>query len=368
MVLKYFLFVAINVICITAVCDKETVEWTGGPLVWAEAATKAAYQSSGNYISKNMIATRGQIYGDHAYLAIPRYKPGVAATLVQVSLKPNPCDAVLVPFPCLLSQDEKNCQALQSVVDVFIDIQDVLWCLDIGVVNTLGCPIRRGPPKVLAFSLKTGKLLKSIDLSGLVSQTSRLQYVVVEYTVNGRPIVYVSDAATRSILVYDVIQNKGYRVVLPKAIHSGCNRRDVLYIALVRKGCGNNYLIFTYLCSKRIFSIRTDYLRTGSAAGKIVDLGPKPNKLVVLGTDLGSALLLRIEGLPEIYRWDSNTCFKPENFLVVYKSAPCYLSTQVMPDVRRQRLRVLESNFPDFIQNTVGCGAVQQINLLAGPC
>ncbi|KAF2894442.1 hypothetical protein ILUMI_11731 [Ignelater luminosus] len=368
MVFKYFLLAAIHVICITAVCDKETVEWTGGPLVWAEAATKAAYQSSGRYISKNMIATRGQIHGDHAYLAIPRYKPGVAATLVQVSLKPNPCDAVLVPFPCLLSQDEKDCQALQSVVDLFIDIQDVLWVLDVGVVNTLSCPIRRGPPKVVAFSLKTGKLLKTIDLSGLVSQASRLQYVVVEYTPTGKPIVYVSDAATRSILVYDVLLNKGYRVVLPKAIHAGCCRRDVLYIALVRKGCGNNYIIFSYLCSKRVFSIRTDYLRTGSTAGKIVDLGPKANKYLVLGTDLGSAVFFRQEGQPEIYRWDSNTCFKPENFLVVYKSANCFLSTQVMPDVRRQRMRILESNFPDYIQDTVGCGAVQQINLLTGPC
>ncbi|XP_017778769.1 PREDICTED: major royal jelly protein 1 [Nicrophorus vespilloides] len=371
MLSKVFIVSAALLALASASCDRELmkpVEWSGGSFEWPCEATKKIYVSSGKYISKNIIATRGQIYKDDVILALPRYKPGVPATLAKVSLKQKGCEAVLQPFPCWTSQEEGNCQGLQSVVDLYLDAQEILWVLDVGVTNTLEAPVRRCPPKVLAISMKTGKLLKTLDLSGLVAQASRLQYVCVEYSADGRPFAYISDAATRSILVFDIAGNKGYRVILPKAIVAGMNRRDVLYIALTRKGCGNNFLVFTYLSSGRMFQIRTDYLRSGSTAGRVQDLGPKPSKLVVLGTDLGSAVFFRFEGKPEIYRWDTNTAFQKENFQVVYKSPNCLLATQAMPDLRRQRIRVLESNFPDFIQNTVGCGAVQQINLMSGSC
>lgn len=351
-----------------AIVEKEQcmpLEWVGGNFQWPHDATKKIYQNSGRFVSKNIIATRAQIYGDEAILALPRYKPGVPVTLAKINLKQSGCESILTPFPCWSQQEEGVCSALQSVVDIFIDPQDVLWVLDVGVVNTLGSPVRRCPPKIQAFSLKTGKLLKTLDLSGLVAQASRLQYIVVEYCSEGKPFVYVSDAATRSVLVFDVAGNKGYRVVLPKAVVGSSSKKDVLYIALVQKGCGNNFLIFTYLSSGHIFSIRTDYLRSGSTAGRIVDLGPKPQKMVILGTDLGSAVFFRYEGHPEIYRWDANTCFKQDSFQKVYSSADCLLATQAMADLKRQRMRILESNFPDFIQNTVGCGAVQQINVMA---
>ncbi|XP_065163206.1 major royal jelly protein 1 [Atheta coriaria] len=367
-----------KIVCLGAVlavayasCDKDTmrpIEWTGGNYEWPCGATKKIYVSSGKYLPKNVIATRGQIYHDDLIVALPRFKPGVPATLAKVSLKQKGCEATLTPFPCWSSQDETSPDGFINIVDLFLDNQDILWCLDIGVTNTLESPIRRAPPKVIAISMKTGKLLKTLNLSGLVAQASRLQYVVVEYSQDGRPFCYISDAATRSILVFDIAGNKGYRVVLPKAVVAGANRRDVLYIALIRKQCRNHYLVFTYLSSGRMFQIRTDYLRSGSAAGRVQDLGPKPDKLVILGNDLGAALFFRYEGHPEVYRWDSNTPFCKDNFQVVYKSPNCLLATHAMADLRRQRIRVLESNFPDFIQNTVGCGAVQQVNLMSGSC
>lgn len=364
---KVFVLLSCTLIGIYASCaPKCKVEWTGGNIEWPCDSTKSIYVSSGRYISKNIIATRGQIYKDNAILALPRYKPGVPVTLATVSLNQKGCEATLKPFPCMSLQEEGNCQNLQSVVDLFIDPQEVLWVLDVGVVNTLGDPLRQCPPKVVAISLKTGKVLKTLDLSGLVVKASRLQYIAVEYDPIGAPFVYVTDAATRSILVFDVARNKAYRVVLPTAVTSGCQRRDVLYLALVTKGCGNNFLVFSYLCSGHVFSIRTDYLRSGSLNGRITDLGVKQHKLIILGTDLGSAIFFRYEGKPEIYRWDANTDFKPQNFQIVYKSPDCLLATQAMPDVKKERIRVLESNFVDYLQNTVGCGTVQQINVMGG--
>ena len=82
------------------------------------------------------------------------------------------------------------------------------------------------------------------------------------------------------------------------------------------------------------------------------------------GTDNGSAIFFRYEGQSEVYRWDTNVCFKPENFLVVFTSATCQLATHALADYKRGRMRVLESNFPDYIQGTVGCGAVQTLSIM----
>ncbi|KAK2586170.1 hypothetical protein KPH14_001437 [Odynerus spinipes] len=345
-------------------CDSKNIQWTGGSFEWPCAATKSMFKNSGRYISKNVIATRAAIYKDDAILALPRFKPGVPATLARVSLKDKNCQANLFAFPCWSLQEEGTCKALQNVVDLYLDPQDILWVLDTGIVNTLEEPVRRCAPKVVALNVKTGKLVKTVELTGLTTPSSRLQYVVADYSPDGRVFVYVSDAATRAILVYDVTSGRGYRVVLPKAVTMGCARRDVLYLALLRRADGSTCLLFTYLSSNRMFSIKTEHLRNGSTNGKIHDLGPKPRRLVILGTDNGNALFFRFEGEAIVYRWDTNTAFNPGNFQKVYTSAVCTLATHVIPDYKRGSMRVLESNFPDYMQGTVGCGANQALTIM----
>ncbi|KAG5308174.1 YELL protein, partial [Acromyrmex insinuator] len=345
-------------------CDKNIL-WTGGTFEWPCVATKSIFKNSGRYISKNILATRVAIYKDDAILALPRYKPGVPATLARVSLKDKNCQASLWAFPCWSLQEEGTCSALQNVVDLFLDPQEVLWVLDTGVINSLEQPERKCPPKVVALNIKTGKVLKTVDLSGLTNSASRLQYVVADYNPDGRVFVYVSDAASRAILVYDVTSGRGYRVVLPQAVTLNCDRRDVLYLALVRHNDGSTCLLFTYLGSSRVFSIRTDHLRSGNAQGRIQDLGVKPQKIVILGTDNGSAVFFRYVGNGEVYRWDSITPFVAANFQPVYENSyEGSLPTHIVPDYRRGQMRVLESNFPDYMQGTVGCGANHALILM----
>lgn len=245
------------------------VEWTGGSFEWPCSATKSMYKSTGKYISKNVIATRAQIVEDTVFVALPRYKSGVPATLAKTTFRKGSCQATLTPFPCWSMQEEGNCQSLQSVVDIFVDRNGILWALDVGIVNTLETPVRKCPPKVVAISTKTNKVLKTIALDKLVASTSRLQYLVVDYVSENRCFVYISDAAQRSIIVYDVQASRGFRVILPKAVIAGCPKRDVLYLALTRKPCGNTALYFSYLSSKHLFVINTEHLRSGNAQGRI---------------------------------------------------------------------------------------------------
>ncbi|KAJ6644436.1 Major royal jelly protein 1, partial [Pseudolycoriella hygida] len=259
------------------------------------------------------------------------------------------------PFPCWSLQEEGNCQALQSVVDLFIDDQEILWVLDVGVVHTLSQPIKRCAPKVVAISLHSRKVVKVIDLSNVITQVSRLQHLLVDYDNNGRAYVYIADAGSRAILVHDVTENKSYRIVLPVAVKDGPHN-DVLYMVLIRKPNGTNVVYFTYLGSPRLFSIKTEHLRRGRGSGSVVDVGPKPNgqPIVLLGTDNGSSLFLRYKGLSDIYLWNTETCFKSSNFLEVQKGAECRLATQVMPGQKRY-MWTIESNFHHYIADTVGC-------------
>lgn len=138
--------------------------------------------------------------------------------------------------------------------------------------------------------------MKVIDLSPLVNPLSRLQYLEIDYAEDGQVYVYVTDAAARSIIVYNVTADKGYRVVLPAAVTAGVERRDVLYMALVKKSCGTSILYFTYLGCNKLFAIKAVNLRKGYTQGSVVDVGSKQNKIVLLGTDNGSAIFFRLKG------------------------------------------------------------------------
>lgn len=188
---RFFVF-ALLVSSLDGACDVSqqilqdlTFQLGGSALEWPCASTKNIYVQSGRYIPKNVIMTRAQIYRDEAFVTLPRLKTGVPFTLGKISMKRGQCSTSVVPFPCWSLQEEGNCQALQSATDIFLDANDILWVLDVGLVNTLEQPVRRCPPKIVGISVKSGKVVKSIDLSSLLVSSSRLQHLVVEYDDNG---------------------------------------------------------------------------------------------------------------------------------------------------------------------------------------
>lgn len=97
------------------------VQWTGGQFEFPCASTKSLFKSSGKFIPKNVIATRAQIIRDTIFLALPRYRKGVPATLVKTTIQPGTCSTTFTPYPCWDMQEEGNCKALQSVVDLVVD-------------------------------------------------------------------------------------------------------------------------------------------------------------------------------------------------------------------------------------------------------
>lgn len=115
-------------------CDKSplselTFQLSGSSLSWPCDSTKNIYVQSGRYVPRNVIVTRAQLQRDSAFVALPRYKQGVPFTLGKVNLKKGQCLTKIAPYPCWAIQEEGNCQALQSVVDIAVDQNVSKFCV-----------------------------------------------------------------------------------------------------------------------------------------------------------------------------------------------------------------------------------------------
>lgn len=175
----------------TQLLNDLSFQLSGSSLEWPCQSTKNIYVQSGRYTPKNIIMTRSQIHRDEAFVTLPRLKPGVPFTLGKISMRRGQCQPSVIPYPCWSLQEEGNCQALQSAVDIFLDGNDILWVLDVGLVHTLDQPVRRCPPKVVGINVRTGRVVQNIDLSSVIVANSRLQHLVVEYDEAGNAFMWV---------------------------------------------------------------------------------------------------------------------------------------------------------------------------------
>ncbi|XP_030752230.1 major royal jelly protein 1-like [Sitophilus oryzae] len=332
-----------------------TFKLSGNDLAFPCTSTKNIYANTGRWVPKNVIPTRIQIYKDQAIVALPRYRPGVPFTVGSFPLTAKPGRVALEPFPCWSIQEEGNCNAIQNAIDMVLDPLDNLWVLDLGICNTLEQPIKRCSPKVWGINAETGEVVKSINLEPFVTAESRIQYLVVDFSPEGVPFAYVSDAGSSAIIVINVQSGTGFRVILPSPIKDSAQIKDILYLQLARTTSGN-VLYFSYLSSPALFSIKASSLQTGQADGAIVHAGTKPpgTQIVFLGTDNGSGLLFRYKGDSDIYIWNSNKPFIPDNFILAQRGGYCRMATQVVPGWKKL-MWVIESNFHDYITSTTGC-------------
>ncbi|KAL1457427.1 hypothetical protein WDU94_007661 [Cyamophila willieti] len=353
-------------------CDKGCLNdlsfsLSGCNIDWPDSKFKCEYVASGRYKSTDIIHTRFQMCGDKVILLQPKYKSGVPFSVGQISISTNmKCNPCVTPFPCWSLHDPCSCEAIVNAVDVYLDCKGIVWFLDVGIVNTLETPEKRCGPKVIGVHCETGKVISVIELCTLVCSSSRLQYIVVDYNDDGFPVVIVSDGGSRALLVWNTFTNEGYRVMIPKQVLAG-GKRDVLYIILSRRRCGSNYLFFTYLSSEHLFYVKANCLHQKKKAGVVMDVGKKPNKIVLLGTDNGQVMFFRLCNENNIYMWDTAVPFRDHNFILAQKPIDCRIPTHVAAGYKRL-VWVLESNFQDYIQNAVGClGASARLHPILKP-
>ncbi|XP_075231801.1 major royal jelly protein 1-like [Lycorma delicatula] len=350
--------------------ESETLTFSpsGNNIVWPNEQVKKEAIEKGIYKPCAIIPTRFQFFDNSVFFTFPKLRHGVPFSLGQMSIRDkSKCNPNIYPYPSWEDHNVENCDAIRNAVDLYLDENDTLWVLDVGVINTLEEPENIAAPKVIGINPVTSKIKYSINLSNLILNNSRLQFLVVEI-LDTNPIIYISDAGTRSILVFDVNLSKGHRVILPATINKDSKIRNVLYLLLIRNSCEGNTLLFTYLGSSILYGVKTCLFRKGETHGSIIRIGSKPGKMVFLGTDNGLNIFFRFQGDNEIFLWNSATTFSDSNFILVQRPNSCRMATHITAGYKRM-MWVLESNFQDYISGNVGClGVIGNIHPLVKNC
>ncbi|VVC34730.1 Six-bladed beta-propeller, TolB-like,Major royal jelly protein/protein yellow [Cinara cedri] len=346
-----------NITCVSSICKPYMLN--GHYVKWPSPKVEADYLTKKNYIPKNIIFTRLQTCGNQVFLVSPRYKEGVPFTLSHLKLTgKDQCYNYVRPYPTLEKSLVGDHKSIVNAIDIYMGQNGILWVLDIGVINTLEeKPKRECEAKILGIESDSGRIIHTILLRSLICRVrSRLQYLVVEYISNDRPIIYIGDGGTRSIIVWNVKANEGYRVKLPRSSTTTCTDStmdDVFYLALIENS-NITYIYFTYLSSSDMFKVRTKDLRRKINPKCVVDVGRKPCKMILLGSAYGTVIYFRIKGLNNLYSWDTKESLLEENVMLVKKSTDCRTITHIDVD-NNGVLWELESNIEDFVVNTVGC-------------
>ncbi|XP_050520350.1 major royal jelly protein 1-like [Daktulosphaira vitifoliae] len=111
------------------------------------------------YIPENNIVHRLRIWNNTLYFAVPRFRPGVPATLCQSSKVD-----VVEPYPSLGFQTVGNCFGLQNIKDIEVDHLGQLWALDVGKVNDMYQANYTCDPKLVVIDLRSNKIVRSAIL------------------------------------------------------------------------------------------------------------------------------------------------------------------------------------------------------------
>lgn len=150
------------------------------------------------------------------YLSVPRWSPGIPATLNKIVMKDG--KPLLAPFPSWSLNKEGDPAALQSVLGYEIDENQVMWVLDQGHVN--GAPSKDGAEKILVWDLKTQTLVDTIKIPNEIASytDSFLNDLVID---NKNGFIYIADSGIFSdplhagLIVYNM-KDRTFRRILDR--------------------------------------------------------------------------------------------------------------------------------------------------------
>ncbi|VVC45641.1 Six-bladed beta-propeller, TolB-like,Major royal jelly protein/protein yellow [Cinara cedri] len=367
--------------------DQLTYVVSGARLEWTDPGDRRRATESGEYVARNVIPTRMAMRHDGIiYLAMPRFRRGVPFTLGAIECDPctSTIEPPILPYPCAaahrprpkLDDNNNNNWTMVNVVDVYVDDSGLLWALDVGKVNLLqqDNAIVVRPPMVFAFDTDTDEIVRAIDLSRATTRASVLQSILVDQSTGAGMFVYVSDAGTGNVIVYNVCCDRSFKVYVPAG---QCGRRGMMYMAMARvdvtdEAAGGGpvrqlRLYVTYGMSCNMMYVPVHAMDETTVSLATVITGRKPSKMIVLGTDRGSVIYFRTGDNGDVLSWDVNTPLRAENFRYVLRSQKSRVPFMVTAGLLGYPWYV-ESNFADFFAGDIGClGVSTRIRQLQRP-
>jgi len=126
--------------------------------------------------------------GNH-YLSVPRWAPGIPATVNKIEIVDG--KAMLIAYPNWEMNEIGNLAALQSVLGWDIDENNIAWFLDQGHIE--GQPCLDGAQKLVAWDIKRNKLVGSYKIpDGIASYRASFLNDLMIDNLNG--FIYIADS------------------------------------------------------------------------------------------------------------------------------------------------------------------------------
>ncbi|XP_022917061.2 dopaminechrome tautomerase [Onthophagus taurus] len=242
------------------------------------------YEFASKYRPENSVFTGLEVTEDRIFLATPRLRAGVAATLATIPRRTPPGSSpVLKAYPDWsfhsAGNDNNNCSGLISVYRIRRDSCNRLWVLDSGIMTSIDDFTRVCTPKLLIFNLRTDVVERQVIFPREVIRPSSLfTNLIIDESVQGscdNAVVYISDTAAPGIIVYDSLKDQAWRFIHPTMFpdpdHSDIeidSERFSLMDGIVGLAHSPNLRLMYYqpLATDRVFTISTDVLRKGPLA------------------------------------------------------------------------------------------------------
>ncbi|PSN37921.1 hypothetical protein C0J52_12240 [Blattella germanica] len=302
------------------------------------------------YIPGNSIAIDVDAWeqgnGDNqVFVTIPRFKPGVPASLATIVLGKDGSPKLL-PYPDWSWHREGNCEGITSVFRTQIDQCGRLWVLDSGMVEVLGNIKRICQPQVLVFNLKNNKLLLRYRIpDSVLMQHSILTTIVTDVLdVTGscrEAFAYITDVSGFGLIVVDAHREKSWRVVsnyfYPYPLHGHFELNNehfelmdgVLSLAISPNlnSRGDKMLYFHSLASVRESWVSTSVLRNESnfkdGINRVPEMfyvsqGTRPGQAAASAMDgEGAAVFFSVLPKNSLNCWNPRLPYNDENIVEI---------------------------------------------------
>ncbi|XP_057331641.1 protein yellow-like isoform X2 [Microplitis mediator] len=168
-----------------------------------------------SFIPENNMPLGIEFWRDKVFITLPKWRPGVPATLTTVPRYTATKSPKLRPYPSWGWHYQGSCGGMTSVFRIQVDECDRLWVLDSGSINLTETPKKVCPPAIFIFDLKTDRLLKRYQIpDDQVKEDSLWSNIVVDIR-NGdcnSAKAYLSDVWRFAMIIYDLSKDTSFRI------------------------------------------------------------------------------------------------------------------------------------------------------------
>ncbi|XP_033226339.1 uncharacterized protein LOC117178905 [Belonocnema kinseyi] len=248
-------------------------QWKQMDYDWPNNETKEQFPF---YRQEDNLPLGLEVAGNRLFITVPRWKPGVAASLNYIMLNDTRQSPPLIPYPSWEAHQYKPGKVpdIVSTFRIRADRCNRLWVLDTGLSNIADTPESQRPPTLLIYDLSNDRVLRNYTIpENQMTADSLFANIAVEDESCTDSYGYLADLGGPGIVVYSWKQHISWlakhEFFRPDVQSSDFNVSGITFhwndgifgMALQPSGDGYSTLYFHPLCSTKEFSVSTKFLR-----------------------------------------------------------------------------------------------------------